>query len=182
MPAEYDTTVRQCKRPGSFQIVPLKGAVTGKSSCYRFGSSQVPSSHQLLFGPLLWLGAMALMPGMDRALPPILPLSFCQRQRWGNPEQQLQQCHLQQQHHLVGMGLWDAALSFLVIVVLPYVVVRAWEVAALRPKYEADLEAAAAAAAALQRQQQRQPPLLQAAQGRPWQSTDAHGGGMRARW
>ncbi len=117
---------------------------------------QVPASHQLLFGLLLWLMTMAVMPAVRTSLYPE-PAASVHDVQGDTPSTTTRFTH-QPQHYkgrvsllqqlLQGPALWTAVLSFIVMVVLPYVIARAWERATLWPRYRAYVTAVTEAAVA----------------------------------
>ncbi len=140
------------------------GLHTSVFSCFcpiLFPCLQIPASHQLLFGPLLLLMTIAVMPTVRASLYPPPPASTHDA-----PSGALQDAltpdatplTYQPQHHkrlvsllqrmLQGPAIWTAVLSFLAMVVLPYAIARAWERAALLPRYRAYVTAVTEAAAA----------------------------------
>ncbi len=67
---------------------------------------------------MLWLMAVAVMPAVRASL------YLYQPQHYRRPMSVLQQL-------LQGPAIWTAVLSFVAMVVVPYVIARAWERAAL---------------------------------------------------
>ncbi len=129
--------------------------------CVYLLSLQVPSSRQLLFGHLLWAMTMAVAPAARAALlpAPLAPSpSPSDLPRAGPTDasspplptllQTNQPQHLQHTTPVLlqlfaGPGLCIAVLSYFVMVVLPYMMARAWERTDLRPRYAAYLASAA---------------------------------------